>query len=215
MALSTHLFDNVRGVVPNGFVKLDSTPKTSAPAVVFPPPVPPAPRIHGHFVIDDEIVGLAGVDEEDKDFVKQLLVYVVTVKCTDKAYDSMSYERPAWVRIEVGVGEYLILFGGWKSIGITHLKLISNFDCQAGNARNVIDVEVTMAAPNTNPSGSELTLVVRYKTESQKRRQAALQSTGDDVHHASESVSADNGGAGKRHKRGLLGTVFDFVINGV
>lgn len=215
--ISSHLLDNVRNSGTSHLLtKPEQVSKSQSPSIILPPPhsqFNATPRMQGHYIIDDEILGLAAVDHEDKEFVNQLLVFAITIKCPDKQYDSMSYERPVWSRVEPGTGEYLLLLGGWKSIGISHLQLIKNFDCQAGDARNIIDVEVVMAAPNTNPHAHDLTIVIRYKTEAQKRRHAARLTSVDENYLPVELNSIEPGAA--RKKRGLVGTLFDFVVNGV
>lgn len=159
------------------------------------------------------IVGYNGLESEDRSSVTELLAYAITIKCPDKNYDSLAYEKPRWARVETDNGEYVLVLGGWHSLECRQMSLIWNFDVQAGEARNLVFMEVTLARPNYNRDVLELSLIMRWVGEKERRRRMAQRmSDGTPNADAARTAGAPYDSGAPNKKRGWSAAVADFML---
>lgn len=199
------------------------TPAAVAPSAASAAPVVPirlpagGPRLNvsRNFILDtSRTMGLEYLAEEDRVAVTELLVLVVTVKCSNSDYSSDTYERPGWCRIEPDVDSYLIVVGGWERLQIQHLTTIWHSDPQIGYARNLTDMEVGNVAPNNDPNRLELALVMRWITAPARRRILARKAaesggTTTTVDDLADAIPDAPSSAHARPKRSMLKRVYD------
>lgn len=141
------------------------------------------------------VPGLDLVDPLDVSSIKKLIVFVVLIKCPDQEYNSSSYEKPKWWRVEDGVTFYNIVIGGWKtSVKTAEIDLIRAWDTNVGDRRNIIQVEVGNRPTNDDGRVKELSIIITYKKQASLMRDLAAM----DPKHRSVAEAADAAAAESR-----------------
>jgi len=176
--------------------------RIEAPPAVEPPPA----RVSARYAEAPPILGIEAVQGEDRDRIQNLMLFALTIKCTNGDYDSFKYERAVQWRIETRESDYLLLLLGWTSINYREMMRIWGWDTQPPDARNITNVMVTDAPLNDNPQKYVRTLVIEYLSEKEKRRRMAQ-------HAQLDGDTAGETFAHPRKRRGLLGAAFDFITN--
>ncbi len=164
------------------------------------------------------IQGLQLADQTDREHLKQLAAFVYFIKCPDKDYNSKTFDRPDWWRVEDGGRCYNLVIGGWREdIHREELDFVWAWDSNLNDRRNIVRVSAGMRPSNDDPNKRDISIIIQYKKEMQRARDLSTMG----VAHRSVARAADAAAADVSEPSSVVssvtdavGSVFSFILHG-
>jgi len=162
--------------------------------------------------VNADIRGYGALAQEDRQAVSELMFWAMCVKCTDGNYQSETYSRPKFWRVEkLGSGDYLLILGGWEELDLEDLQKIWRWDPQPDGARNIIGMRVLPAPENDPPHSHYMSVSIRYRREEERRRRASVAVDVDEPEMEADIRSRTSVSS---KKRSLVGDLVKWVAYG-